>query len=59
MLRRVVAVLAISLGLAAFFLSRQPPRPAGSALTPVYHPSSASLVATTGRPQLLEFFHKA
>lgn len=56
MTRRSLAALAALVTLGAFLTLR--PRPAPTGDSP-YHPSSPDLIAATGRPQLLEFFHKA
>lgn len=55
MVRRDLVVGLVSLALVAagtmMVLSR------GTGTTPSFHPSSPSLLASTGRPQLVEFFH--
>lgn len=55
----VLAVLAVLAGFGMVVALRQVRRPAEAIPTVTYHPTSPDLIAATGRPQLLEFFHKA
>lgn len=59
MSRRPLAILVVLAGLVAFLSLRQRLRPLPSNQESPFHALSASLIASTGRPQLLEFFHKA
>lgn len=49
---RLLAVVLVALGIGAFFLARER---ADSG----YRASDPALVAATGRPQLVEFYHRA
>jgi hypothetical protein len=59
MWRRLLSVLVILVGLGAFLSLRRAPLPSDIDVPSPYHPSSPDLIAATGRPQLIEFFHKA
>jgi hypothetical protein len=56
----IVAVLVAAAGTGLVLTGRQPDdttRPAAKADSVWYHASDVALLAKTGRPQLVEFFH--
>jgi hypothetical protein len=61
----LLAVVLVVLGVAAFFLAQEQRRPAAAAVAGQARPDSGyqasdpALVAATGRPQLVEFYHRA
>ena len=59
MSRRALISLAVLVALGGFLYWSLHSRPIPLTEESPFHPSSADLIATTGRPQLLEFFHKA
>ncbi len=57
--RRFLAGLVALVAVVALLKGRERLHPDPSLEGSPYHPSSPGLIAATGKPQLLEFFHKA